>query len=143
MKFETSILNSMNQILNSREHASLFKKAYTQDSDDAWADDEKSSASSSGKSSVNYLKDKKHNCKSCGRNADNCMCGDGNMAKDNCHQCHQDADNCMCGDKMYAKDSSSEYSDTDDERTEEDTHEESSESSESSEITVNFSFGVS
>lgn len=93
MKFEDIIAQGMNQVLNSKEHASLFKKAYKQDSDHAWADDNHADT-----------------CKSCHQDADNCMCGDGNMAKDRvkmvCPKCetHTTGDVChKCGHNKHTR----------------------------------------
>lgn len=174
MKFEDMIASGMLQVLSSKEHASLFKKAYKEessassgssassassasskssasgkDSDKAWADDQNDGRfddekfekevskrmhrrypaegrsalpsldelegsfedvededSLLGHNDTNDAKDKKHSCKSCGRDENNCMCGDKMYAKDGhtCKSCKKDMDNCMCGDSGMVDD---------------------------------------
>jgi hypothetical protein len=90
------VANSMNQVLNSKEHASLFKKAYAEECMDCGM------AKDGGCTCA-------PKCKQCKKDKDNCMCGD-MMADDQnnlftkhnkCKSCNEDKDNCMCGE-MYA-----------------------------------------
>jgi len=84
------VASSMYQILNSEEHARLFKKAYSEKT-----------------------------CKSCMKAEDECMCGDMSYAKDkhpfhkseSCEECGEDKDNCMCGDMGYVYDEDSSWAD--------------------------------
>jgi hypothetical protein len=74
------VASSMNQVLNSKEHASLFKKAYKHEGE---------------------------SCSSCMKSMDQCSCGyadDNNVSHKMCSSCGEDSDKCMCGDSMMADD---------------------------------------
>lgn len=79
------VASSMNQVLNSKEHASLFKKAYKHEGE---------------------------SCSSCMKSMDQCSCGyadDNNVSHKMCSSCgkskaKEDSDQCMCGDSMMADD---------------------------------------
>ena len=102
------VANTMNNILNSEEHNSLFKKAY----------DTKSHCSKCGHASDmcscnyaddNFMSDKKHfhtgeTCKDCGKSSDMCSCGDGGMMADDDSSWVMDASDSSHGDHHDASD---------------------------------------